>query len=303
MGWIEASAILFGGLVAIMGLGLPVAFAFLALNILGAWLFLGGEPGLTQLARNAVQSVTIVFADADPVLRADGRGAVPDRSRHEGDRRVRGTDPPRAGAAFGDRDRRRHRVLGDLRIDHRHHRPARLADAADHAGARLRAEDGDGPDHGHRRGRHADPALCAHRAARLHRRHLDFGAADRRHRAGTDPQCAVRRLHHHARRHRSIAGAERRIAACARSLGALAAVHRLRAAAGGDLRGRRRRDDRRLRDADRSRRARRRRHHAGGDLLPRAHGAEPDEGADRHRGGVGHDPVHHPRRDDLFSRC
>ena len=58
MGWIEASAILFGGLVAIMGLGLPVAFAFLALNIVGAWLFLGGEPGLTQLARNAVQSVT-----------------------------------------------------------------------------------------------------------------------------------------------------------------------------------------------------------------------------------------------------
>ena len=41
-----------------MGLGLPVAFAFLALNIVGAWLFLGGEPGLAQLARNAVQSVT-----------------------------------------------------------------------------------------------------------------------------------------------------------------------------------------------------------------------------------------------------
>jgi tripartite ATP-independent transporter DctM subunit len=58
MGWIEASLILFGGLVAVMGLGLPVAFAFLAINILGAWLFLGGEPGLTQLARNAVQSVT-----------------------------------------------------------------------------------------------------------------------------------------------------------------------------------------------------------------------------------------------------
>ena len=58
MGWAEASLILFGGLVAVMGLGLPVAFAFLALNIVGAWLFLGGEPGLAQLARNAVQSVT-----------------------------------------------------------------------------------------------------------------------------------------------------------------------------------------------------------------------------------------------------
>ena len=41
-----------------MALGLPVAFAFLAINIVGALVFLGGEPGLSQLARNAVQSVT-----------------------------------------------------------------------------------------------------------------------------------------------------------------------------------------------------------------------------------------------------
>jgi tripartite ATP-independent transporter DctM subunit len=58
MTWGEASIILFGGLVALMGLGLPVAFGFLAINIVGALLFLGGEQGLPQLARNAVQSVT-----------------------------------------------------------------------------------------------------------------------------------------------------------------------------------------------------------------------------------------------------
>ncbi len=58
MGWVEASIVLFGGIVALMGLGLPVALAFLALNIAGAMLFLGGEQGLPQLARNAVQSVT-----------------------------------------------------------------------------------------------------------------------------------------------------------------------------------------------------------------------------------------------------
>src|SRR6266581_4612050 len=58
MGWIEGSILLFGGLVAVMGLGLPVAFAFLALNVVGAILFLGGEAGLAQLARNAVQSIT-----------------------------------------------------------------------------------------------------------------------------------------------------------------------------------------------------------------------------------------------------
>lgn len=58
MNWVDASIFLFGGLVAIMGLGLPVAFAFLGINIAGAMLFLGGEVGLVQLARNSVQSVT-----------------------------------------------------------------------------------------------------------------------------------------------------------------------------------------------------------------------------------------------------
>jgi tripartite ATP-independent transporter DctM subunit len=58
MTWVEASLILFGGLVVIMGLGLSVAVAFLAINIVGALIFLGGEQGLVQLARNAVQSVT-----------------------------------------------------------------------------------------------------------------------------------------------------------------------------------------------------------------------------------------------------
>src|SRR5712672_4347502 len=58
MNWIEASILMFGGLVALMSLGLSVAFGFLAVNVLGAVLFLGGEPGLAQLARNAVQSIT-----------------------------------------------------------------------------------------------------------------------------------------------------------------------------------------------------------------------------------------------------
>ena len=58
MNWVEASIIMFGGLVALMSLGLSVAFGFLAINIVAALLFLGGEQGLSQLARNAVQSVT-----------------------------------------------------------------------------------------------------------------------------------------------------------------------------------------------------------------------------------------------------
>jgi tripartite ATP-independent transporter DctM subunit len=58
MSWIEGSLLLFGGLVAAMALGLPVAFAFLLLNVVGAAFFLGGEAGLSQLARNAVASIT-----------------------------------------------------------------------------------------------------------------------------------------------------------------------------------------------------------------------------------------------------
>ncbi|MCC6009344.1 MAG: TRAP transporter large permease [Rhodobacteraceae bacterium] len=40
-----------------MGIGVPVAFAFLALNIIGAWFVLGGEPGLRLLALNATEAI------------------------------------------------------------------------------------------------------------------------------------------------------------------------------------------------------------------------------------------------------
>ncbi|MCV2892720.1 TRAP transporter large permease [Lentibacter sp. XHP0401] len=46
------------GLLAIQfAIGLPVAFAFLGANLIGAWIFLGGEAGLVQLVRNASGSV------------------------------------------------------------------------------------------------------------------------------------------------------------------------------------------------------------------------------------------------------
>src|SRR3981189_1791162 len=46
-----------GGSTLLLFLGLPVAFSFLVINLLGAWLFLGGEAGLVQFARNSVGSV------------------------------------------------------------------------------------------------------------------------------------------------------------------------------------------------------------------------------------------------------
>ena len=58
MSWQSAAWLLLGGSTALMFLGLPVAFAFLAINLLGAAIFLGGDAGMMQLARNSVQSVT-----------------------------------------------------------------------------------------------------------------------------------------------------------------------------------------------------------------------------------------------------
>jgi tripartite ATP-independent transporter DctM subunit len=58
MSWQAAAWLLLGGSTALMFLGLPVAFAFLAINLAGAAIFLGGDAGMMQLARNSVQSVT-----------------------------------------------------------------------------------------------------------------------------------------------------------------------------------------------------------------------------------------------------
>jgi len=57
MSWDAAAWLMLGGSTLLMFLGLPVAFSFLLINLLGAVVFLGGEAGLTQLARNSVGSV------------------------------------------------------------------------------------------------------------------------------------------------------------------------------------------------------------------------------------------------------
>ncbi|MEZ5652923.1 MAG: TRAP transporter large permease subunit [Burkholderiaceae bacterium] len=44
-------------LVAFMAIGLPVVFAFFAVNLMGAYVVMGGDNGVLQLARNAVDSV------------------------------------------------------------------------------------------------------------------------------------------------------------------------------------------------------------------------------------------------------
>jgi len=55
--WYLTLLILLGTLVAFMAIGLPVVFAFFATNLIGAFAFMGGEAGIFQLVRNAVDSV------------------------------------------------------------------------------------------------------------------------------------------------------------------------------------------------------------------------------------------------------
>ena len=57
MSWQMAALLLLGGSTVLLFLGVPVALSFVAINIVGATVFLGGEPGLLQVVRNSVVSV------------------------------------------------------------------------------------------------------------------------------------------------------------------------------------------------------------------------------------------------------
>lgn len=57
MEWYFALLLMVGALIGFMLVGLPVVFAFFAVNIVGALLFFGGEAGLAQLVRNAADSI------------------------------------------------------------------------------------------------------------------------------------------------------------------------------------------------------------------------------------------------------
>lgn len=58
MEWFEALALLLGSILVLMAIGMPVALAFLAANILGAWVFMGGERGISALLNNGLGSLT-----------------------------------------------------------------------------------------------------------------------------------------------------------------------------------------------------------------------------------------------------
>jgi tripartite ATP-independent transporter DctM subunit len=58
MAWHTALLLMLLPLCGFLALGLPVAFTFFAVNIIGAMVFLGGEAGLAQMVRNSVTALT-----------------------------------------------------------------------------------------------------------------------------------------------------------------------------------------------------------------------------------------------------
>src|SRR6266404_6361912 len=57
MSWQMAALLLLGGSTVLLFIGMPVAFSFIAINLVGALLFLGGDAGLHQLVRNSSAAV------------------------------------------------------------------------------------------------------------------------------------------------------------------------------------------------------------------------------------------------------
>ena len=76
MEWYWILLLLIGGLVVFMLLGMPVVFAFFAVNIIGAFIFMGGEKGLFQLMRNAIDSVQNFALLPIPFVHLYGRNYV-----------------------------------------------------------------------------------------------------------------------------------------------------------------------------------------------------------------------------------
>ena len=56
--WVIAAWLMLGGSTLLLFIGMPVALTFITVNIIGAWIYMGGEAGLMQLARSSVSSVT-----------------------------------------------------------------------------------------------------------------------------------------------------------------------------------------------------------------------------------------------------
>jgi tripartite ATP-independent transporter DctM subunit len=58
MDWPLATGLMVGGVLALMAIGMPVAIAFLGINIVGVVVFMGGMRGVDQLVANSSEAIT-----------------------------------------------------------------------------------------------------------------------------------------------------------------------------------------------------------------------------------------------------
>ena len=72
MEWQVALVMMLGIVCGGMFLGLPVVIAFFAANIIGTFVFLGGDPGLASMPMEFPARHRQILADADRAVPADG---------------------------------------------------------------------------------------------------------------------------------------------------------------------------------------------------------------------------------------
>jgi len=68
MPWYETMLILIGGIVTLMMAGFPVPFAFLGVNCVAAYFFMGGTGGIIQVLANATNSISTFTLVAIPMF-------------------------------------------------------------------------------------------------------------------------------------------------------------------------------------------------------------------------------------------
>jgi hypothetical protein len=165
MEWYEALALLLGAIVALMALGMPIALAFLAANIIGAWIFMGGERGVALLLNNGLGALTKFALMPIPLFLLMGEvffhTGLGKRMFNAIDQLL-GKLPGRLSyvTVLG-----RNGVLYPVGFLHGLHRASWLAYGAGDVSTRLQEEDVNRPDSGHRRFSHYHSAVGVGRTA------------------------------------------------------------------------------------------------------------------------------------------
>ena len=82
MEWWLALIIIFGGLFLLMASGIPVAFGFALVNIIGMFVFMGGQGAVSSLILSMSNALTVFSLIPVPLFVLMGEGALALGDRH-----------------------------------------------------------------------------------------------------------------------------------------------------------------------------------------------------------------------------